>query len=54
VTRLARAGKLLGSLAAVDWAAHWLKYQWVERPMGWLAVYRDDLAVAVELLAEGK
>ena len=54
VTRLAKAGKLLGRLAAVDWAAHWLKYQWVERPMGWLAVYRDDLAVAVELLAEGK
>ena len=54
VTRLARAGKLLGSLAAVNWGAHWLKYQWVERPMGGLAVYRDDLAEAVELLAEGK
>ncbi len=54
VTRLARAGKLLGRLAAVDWAARWLTYQWVERPIGWLAVYRDDLAVAVKRLAEGK
>jgi len=54
VVRLAKVGKLLSRLAAVDWAAHWLKYEWVERPMGWLGLYRDDLAVAVERLAEGK
>ena len=54
VIRLARVGKLLSLLAAVDWASHWLKYKWVERQMRWLRVYRDDLAVALELLGEGE
>ncbi len=50
VTRLAKVGRLCRSLAAIHWASRWLDFEWIEKPIGDLALYQGWLADARQQL----
>ena len=47
IQQLANCGKMFRSLAAINWEAYSLSYEWVERAMGHMRIYQAELADAI-------
>jgi len=53
IQQLASCGKMFRSLAAIDWKAHSLTYDWVEWAMGHMRIYQVELIDAIQALEWG-
>jgi len=51
--RLAKFGTLCRLLAAIEWTAQSLAYEWVQRPISYMSVYQSRLAETIRVMDLG-